>query len=60
MSLHLDADRIDQDDAAEPVRMTQRHLGGDPSADRIADEDDIAQVEGLEQAGVDLGQTVDR
>jgi len=36
MARDLDPDRVDQDGAGDPCGAGQRHLGGDPAADRVA------------------------
>src|SRR5439155_937373 len=56
MAWDLDPDRVDKDDASDPRRPTQRHLGGDPATDRIPDHGDVGQLELVEQRDIQRGQ----
>ncbi len=51
-----DADGVGEGDAADPRAAQGREFGGDPAADRVADNGDVPQVEHVEQLGIDLGQ----
>ena len=57
---HLDPDRVDQHDAADPRRLRQRDLRGDPASDGVADNSDILKVELVQQRVVQRGQAADR
>lgn len=56
MAGHLDPDRVDQDDAADARRLQQRDLGGDPAADRVADDGDVGQRQLVQERAVEHGQ----
>jgi len=56
MVRHLDADGVDQDGTLEPGRPGDRHLGGDPAPNGVAEDGDADQVEIVEERGVELGQ----
>jgi len=51
-AVHLDADRVDEDQRAEPVRSHRRQLGGDPAAERGAHEVHAVEPELVEQIEV--------
>ncbi len=56
---HLDAERGDEDEAAEPVATLHRHLGRDPAAERGPDHGHVAEVPLGEDVEVEVGQVVD-
>jgi hypothetical protein len=54
-----DTDGVDQDDTAQPRAATDGEFGSDPAADGVPDDGDVAQIELVEQPGIDLGQAAD-
>ena len=56
---HLDADGVDEDDAAKARGVEQGDLSGYPAADRVADDGDVAQAALFEQRGVERGEPGD-
>ena len=55
----LDADRTDEHEPVDPLRHLGRDLGGDPSADRKADDVDAGQIQPVHQFQIDMGDVVD-
>ena len=55
----LDADRTDQRQAVEPLRHLRGDIGGDPAADREADEIGARQAQAVHQLEIDVGDVVD-
>lgn len=55
----LDADRVDQHDAADPRGAQQGDLRGDPAADRVPDHGHVLQAELLDEGVVEPGEQRD-
>ena len=58
-SLDVDPDRVEEHRAADALVLTHRHLGGDPAADRRADDQHVAQIPLLEQLEVAQRDVID-
>ena len=56
---NLDTDRVDQHDAADPRRLQQRDLRGDPASDGVADDRDVLQADLVQQRVVERGEAGD-
>src|SRR5215813_12546245 len=56
----LDAERIDQHQAVEPVRAGGGDLGGEPAAERGADQRDLPVRQRVEELAVEVDEVVDR
>jgi hypothetical protein len=52
MALDLDADTVDDHRAADARAVQQRDIGGDPAAERVADDGHVGHVELVEQRHV--------
>ena len=59
MPLDLDANRVDQDRAADPRAVQQGQFGRDPAAHRVPDYGDVPHVQPVQQGGVETGQVGD-
>ena len=56
---HLDAERRHEDEPAEAFAALDRHLRGDPAAQRRADHDHVAEIPLGEQVEVEIREIVD-
>ena len=56
MARHLEADGVQDHHAADPRAAQETDLGGQPAAERVADDGDVPEVEIFEQADVEPGQ----
>jgi hypothetical protein len=59
MTGYFDPYRVDEHDIADPRGFEQRYLCGEPAADGISDDRDLAQVELVDHVVVELGKCAD-
>ena len=56
----LNTDRVGQHEVREPRCRLHRDFGGDPGADRYADNDGVGEIQLVQKVQIEIGEVIDR